>query len=725
MTTLKYTVNFKRTLLATLIGLSVSQYCFALEELSDDTLSDSTGEGIALLPENFSMRFNGVDDANGAGSIRLIPVGPSSKTIEAKGYQKAEVFLNGISLAQSKKDYGAARTADDWGTPFGNIGTAPNDFGRQINSWGTTNNPWILRTVTQDAVPDFSGASKSVAYLDLEAPLVNATMPTNASELSAYNLKMGIWVDAFTRDKNLAEDVTNRMNGLANRIRLAAVWDGFSINGSNFKIFRTLGGVPAASGSTWGTYTANLKINNVMTPKTFNYGPRPSYNETLGVVGVVRMNSGVLPKAENAAVDTSIYVQGGITRNIYALKYTGRDAAGAPVYTETTDVTGNPIGQEEIYTTYLPLVGRGSPKDVPGTFNAGGACYAAAKGGSGGNTSGTGQAGQCTTREGVTARRFKLTSKNDWVAPVVKSVLKIGTQELTGAATDDKTPAFGGLVPNFKSNTSSEGIFLYNPNINLVLGSLQQPLIFNTEKSSSGNSSNFSIELTRIPNNINIYKNIYQRYEEIDPSGSVDKGIAYLGSTCTISKCGSVVPLGGVNYQDSKATHSSITIGTSQLDANGRLVAYKGIDAYGISFGALQTATGLNSVVSKDYTQVWTSTRTATNTTKECMYRIIFCTDYSYVWGGWGGWQPVAKKNVITNPTHPSLKNDDPYETTFRQNQNGQIYGIQTTLPSNVNDATTLLNNMKPIGSTPMNNMGSAVVDGLLIQHFKFTTTGL
>ena len=52
MTTPNYTVILKKTVLASFIGLSISHSCFALEALSDDSLSDTTGEGIALLPQN-------------------------------------------------------------------------------------------------------------------------------------------------------------------------------------------------------------------------------------------------------------------------------------------------------------------------------------------------------------------------------------------------------------------------------------------------------------------------------------------------------------------------------------------------------------------------------------------------------------------------------------------------------------------------------------------------
>ena len=98
MTTL-HTVSFQKTVLASLIGLCLSQSAFALQEISDDSLSETTGEGIALLPQDFSFRLNGADTANsgqgtyGTGYIRLIPVGPLSTTQESKGYQKSDVYL--------------------------------------------------------------------------------------------------------------------------------------------------------------------------------------------------------------------------------------------------------------------------------------------------------------------------------------------------------------------------------------------------------------------------------------------------------------------------------------------------------------------------------------------------------------------------------------------------------------------------------------------------------
>ena len=56
-----HTTILRKTLLASMIGLCCS-YSFALEALSDQVLSNSTGEGIAILPENFKMVFQTAED---------------------------------------------------------------------------------------------------------------------------------------------------------------------------------------------------------------------------------------------------------------------------------------------------------------------------------------------------------------------------------------------------------------------------------------------------------------------------------------------------------------------------------------------------------------------------------------------------------------------------------------------------------------------------------------
>jgi hypothetical protein len=240
-------------------------------------------------------------------------------------------------------------------------------------------------------------------------------------------------------------------------------------------------------------------------------------------------------------------------------------------------------------------------------------------------------------------------------------------------------------------------------NVNMVLGNLYQPLMFSTD------GNNFSVELARIPNNVNVYNKIYTRYESIDPQATVDPSVTYQGSTCNVHQCGTAVTLvDGVGYQGSGATHSSITIGSTVYDATtNKLSAAKGADAYGISFGESLSEAGLNTQVSTDYVQVWNRTR----------------TDSGGGWSAYGAWGAVAAKTALPPQPHPSLERPTPYETTYNQNYNNRVLGIHTTMP--VSNMAGTINSLTPLGASALNNFGSVAIDGLLIQHLKFSTTGL
>ena len=673
------------------------QAVYALEALDDEVMSETTGEGIALLPENYSVSMNGANPTTGlytdnsgkgtygSGYMRFIPVGPLTATATLKLYQKADLWLYGLSLGQSKKNYDATIDKDDWGVPFGAIGTAAADFGRTITSWGTAANPWLIKTVTDNTVPNFNGVAQSVTYLGLEAPLYNAAAITSltAAEQSAYNLKLGYWTDVFTRDATVVENV---YNGLNNRLRLAFTWDTFGINGSNFKIFQTLDGVTPAMG---GTYVAN--------GKTLDYGLSKSYNKTFGMAGLLRLNSG--------ATDTRRGVVSAqtVTREIRQVNVTTSGPSPRTItLTEGALNANNDTGG--IVESYRPMTNGGlDPYALfyTGSFTNGGVCTSPEANTSSGNN----QFGQCLTNEGYTVRRFKAFGTNTWTPPAARSVIRLSTQEFTGGPAGlNGTPALGGangFVPDFRANASSaEGVFFYDANINLVLGNLYQPIMLSTD------GTNFSFELARIPNKPEVYKKIYTAYAGAQGTMSNDDFSALGGSTCNVHRCGTAITLDSVGYQGSTATHSSISVGSTVYNAGtNQLSAYKGVEAYGVSIGELVAGTGLSSSTSVDYYQVWNRTRTGGGS-----------------WGAWGAWSPVAPLPALTGQEHPSLNRPDPYETTFRQNFNNQVLGIQTTMPSNM--ATTLAA-MNPPGATVSNNFGSAVIDGLLIQHLKFSTTGL
>ncbi|KXO74796.1 hypothetical protein AYL20_11265 [Acinetobacter venetianus] len=528
MTTL-HTVSFKRTVLATLISLCISRYAFALQEISDDALSQTTGEGVAILPTDFSFVLRGdktgnevslSDRSKDTGYIHYIPVGGLTSLVQDTNKDglvtsadhsvgKADLYLYGLALSK-------------------NDNNSNNRFGNKIASWGTANNPWIFKAATATNVPDFAGGNGTVTYLNLEAPLYETGTKTG---VDAYNMKLALWADAFVRDQSKAEGAADQFNlgelfstsdaSRANRLRLQAIANGFGVNGSNLQIFQTLGG-----------------SNN-------NNGMSAFYNNTLGVSGVFRINSGD-------------------SQNFKAIYNPGTSS-------RTYSVDGG--------TNYSA---------TEGWRTATTGC---------GNASISFSDANCQFR--FRDRKVKDTvSGASWNLPTGfqsgDKVLRISTKETTSAAnptvqTNLSTPALNGTVaPTFEAN---EGLYIYYPNINLVLGSLYQPVILGSD------GRNFSLEIARIPNKPEIYKKIYTDYSGADNT--------YLGSTCNVYQCGdsSISGYQGgsarTNYNLANgtklATHSSISIGTAYSPDGGKtLLAYDGIESMGVFFGAPVSRTGIS-----------------------------------------------------------------------------------------------------------------------------------
>ena len=76
MTNRIYPAGLKKSCLASLVGLMIAQSTFALESLSDEYLAATTGEGLALLPENFKMVFQWANDLSTGFEMAFIEVVP-------------------------------------------------------------------------------------------------------------------------------------------------------------------------------------------------------------------------------------------------------------------------------------------------------------------------------------------------------------------------------------------------------------------------------------------------------------------------------------------------------------------------------------------------------------------------------------------------------------------------------------------------------------------------
>ncbi len=690
MTTLNYTVKFKKTVLASIVGLSLSQSCFALEALSDDSLSDTTGEGIALLPQDAYMVFRGAganetaanvlaDRSKDTGYIHMIPVGPLTPEATAKGAGKADLYVYGLALSKSDDD--------------ANSRLATTAAKAAIASWGTASNPWILKVATQNNVPNFAqdvGATKNtesgnVSYLALEAPLYEIGT-RDAEGADAYKLKLAMWADAFQRDPNKAEFTAGSAGqnpldaGLIARMRLQMIWNNFSINGSKIQLFQTLDG---AKGQT---------------------GLSPFYDKTLGLSGVLRFNSG--------------------------------DAANLKLNAPTDTVTKNEIGTLSGWQTINSGANQGVSTAATGNCGNGGGAISGADG--------------CKY---IVQKQTRTDSKEVtrvWSLPDAykNNVLRLSTRETAEYSDPTKnlyTPAVnGGGAPAFDAN---EGIFIYNLNTNLVLGNLYQPLIVGSD------GRNFTLELARIPNKEAIYKQIYTDYGY---NGTVNP--EYKGSTCNVYKCGDTLTLGGKSYQGSNATHSSISIGSvTSLDGGKTLEAYKGADAVGISFGGQMQATASNTVVGTElrYAQRNLDTK---NWVYEYQCTLFggcgatkngTLTQWAYVGSGGGTTIPSITSTPSNATCSPSWGSCGPVTSGSNQNLYGTAANT-TWSATNLNGAawqtmknTAVDNLVKGQGQTgvsigagnlvptptlpsaPSNNFGSAVIDGMLIQHLKITTKGL
>ncbi len=103
MTQIKDILRFRKSYLAMTIGLSLLPSAHAMQELSDSSLSDTTGEGVALVLDDFKMVFQGPKDISAGSSysrgienpsqadtgfIGIIPTGENYEQLGERVYGK-------------------------------------------------------------------------------------------------------------------------------------------------------------------------------------------------------------------------------------------------------------------------------------------------------------------------------------------------------------------------------------------------------------------------------------------------------------------------------------------------------------------------------------------------------------------------------------------------------------------------------------------------------------
>lgn len=210
----------KKSILASITlfaALASPAVCLAdLEPIEESGLGQVTGEGIAILPENFRIVF----DSN--AYIRTKP--------------------RGAPVAGSAADmfwYGFAFTGAD-GNLNNRVGASA------ITSWGTFSNPWVFLATSPSNVL-YNGTTNNHPVLQYRAPAYrNAADFTSASVM---NLKYAFFGDIFIcgagrpgyGGTNVCGigDTGATIAGVTNRLQSISVWDGFSFHGSKYSIFQT------------------------------------------------------------------------------------------------------------------------------------------------------------------------------------------------------------------------------------------------------------------------------------------------------------------------------------------------------------------------------------------------------------------------------------------------------------------------------------------------------
>ncbi len=695
------------SLALTVLSAALAMPAYALVEVAESELSDATAEGIAFLPENVAMVFRGAGTTynasgvmtdttgrttetvasildpttgrnNDTGYIRFIPVGPltaqaTSDAVYGTKTGKADLFLYGLALSKGNADANSRFNVAD---PL-------------IASWGTAANPWLMKVETQTAVPTFAPTGTAdVTFLGLEAPLYNLVKPTtSATGADAYHLKLAFWADVFVRNPTVAENMgaTGTQfdvggTGRANRLRLQAVMDGFSINGTRLQVFQTLGG--ATAGATGGN--AN----------------DPFYNNTLGLAGVVRLNS-----ANTCASDVAASCPGSAN---------GFKANHVSSVTRTAPGT--------ITNVYAPTLVSGASSDPNGTTPA---------------------ATQLYQIRAILANVDSVSGATSTL-PTNLPVVRFSTRETGATQGLLETPAIGslaggGIAPKFDP---TEGLFLYGLNVNLVLGSLMQPLIIG----SSGN--NLVLELARIPNKPELYKQIYTAYAGATGTLTPAQIAEYKGSTCNVYQCGTKIQVNGVDtYQGNTATHSSITIGSVNYDSvNNLLSAYSGPGAIGVSFGQLVNPAAVAALPNQNYYALEYKARERVSNTQWRYYNTgsttvngtnncgttgnLNCNEFNLAnWLGLGSFDTATFPGSNPTVAHAAYAAPNPIPgrtaaADIAMPAWGPLPGASMTGTIwSANPAPAALPNAQV--AIASNNFGSAVIDGILIQHLKFTTNGL
>ena len=631
MAQIKAKFQFRKSFLAMMIGLGLLPSAHAMQELTDSSLSDTTGEGVALVLDDFKMVFQAPNDASSGSSyargianpgqadtgfIRIIPTGENYAQLGERAYNKvydrvyASSYLNGISANanlyentytskynQYKTDnYTSTKALYDTATFKANVRSGIVEEKRRSD---------LMQQYYDQRYKDYYDGKSSLANDGTttrpewwEASLLNKEKSAEYALLNTYEMIELLWGSrtSTSLDNKWTQEVGTRTNVIDTVIpgiiesrtqeQLAIEADKYAlIQAKNtvtameqaVKASATTAAKEAAMGASVSTLRTKAdvfiyglalsKSDNSLSSRYsnqgFNWGTASNpwlfhagsetvkqFTDTGKEVGYLALEA---PLATAAANEADNNIKLGFWTDIFSRSLNSSNtidyATGAP--TSGLDIS------ERFRAQFIAngLSMNGSQVRLFQTLTSPDLAYS--------QTLGLASLIRLNTNDDpstLTSDSNNLNSKGIRISSAVKE------NNLDG---DGPTPALNGSAAPIFHDT--EGLYLYSPNINLVLGSMYQPFVVGSE------GNNIILEVTRIPKIPDIYNRIYQRYP--DGKGGFLGSEALLGSTCNVYTCGTEIKAQASDsialYQGRDATHSSIAIGSVERIANTNMLKAK------------------------------------------------------------------------------------------------------------------------------------------------------
>lgn len=587
--------RYKQTYLALSIALMCMPSAYALESLSDDSLSETTGEGVALVLDDFKMVFQGPNDlstgssyARGVadpgkydtGFIRLIPTGENYQQISDRAFES--VYTNAYkNQYQTSYDatYTTSRTSEFNRIQASERTAAYNEVNAAKRTEYTNNEKaFVAGTVAQERYDywyAYHGAFGGGTYYVEAKRKTEATNKAlnDVNNVAAYVTQLNNKVTTkITAEANFLADA--RANSKADIFGLAAV------NTHTNQQIRTT--VNAAGNINNQKTKADVFIYGLALSKSdnnlnsrfsnlgFNWGSADNpwlihAGTAIGIrqftaksddVGYIAIEA---PLMTNIATESDNNIKLGFWLDVFARSFNSSNVVNA--------VTGGPIsGLDTNERLRLQVVANGlslngSQVRLFQTLKSPDINY--------------------SETLGMTSLiRINTNDRPDLVTTTSANLNAKGLRISTAARDNNSDGA--GATPALNNSAAPifnefEGLYLYSPNINLVLGNMYQPFILGSE------GNNIILEVTRIPNVASIYEEIYQNY------GGGLGTTALKGSTCNVYQCGTPIKNNSTDltasYQGRNATHSSISIGSvAYTPATNRMKAIETPNATGIQF---------------------------------------------------------------------------------------------------------------------------------------------